>query len=78
MGYVLLVPIVGYLPVTLVFVPLLTWRMGYRSPRMLWISVAFAVVVVLVFKGLLSVRIPGALLYEYLPGPLRSFAILYL
>lgn len=78
MGYVLLVPIVGYLPVTLVFVPLLSWRMGYRSPRMLWISIAFAIAVVLVFKGLLSVRIPGALLYEYLPGPLRSFAILYL
>jgi hypothetical protein len=40
--------------------------------------VGFAIAVVLVFKGLLSVRIPGALLYEYLPGPLRSFAILYL
>lgn len=78
MGYVLLVPIIGYLPVTLVFVPLLTRRMGYRSPRMMWISAGFAIAVVLVFKGLLSVRIPGALLYEYLPGPLRSFAILYL
>ena len=78
MAYVLLVPLVGYLPVTLVFVPLLTWRMGYRSRLMLWTSAGFAFAVVLVFKGLLSVKIPGALLYEYLPGSLRSFAILYL
>ncbi|MFY0309023.1 tripartite tricarboxylate transporter TctB family protein [Leisingera sp. D0M16] len=78
MGYVLLVPIIGYLPVTLVFVPLLSWRMGYRSPFMLWTSAVFAVAVVVLFKALLSVKIPGAMLYEYLPGSLRSFFILYL
>lgn len=78
MGYVLLVPVIGYLPVTLVFVPLLSWRMGYRSPFMLWTSAVFAVVVVVLFKAFLSVKIPGALLYEYLPGSLRSFFILYL
>ena len=38
MGYVVLVPLIGYLPVTLVFVPLLAWRMGYRSPQMMAIS----------------------------------------
>jgi hypothetical protein len=42
MAYVLVVPVVGYLPATLVFVPLLTWRMGYRAPRMLWIAAGFA------------------------------------
>ncbi|WP_264210897.1 tripartite tricarboxylate transporter TctB family protein [Leisingera thetidis] len=78
MGYVLLVPIIGYLPVTLVFVPLLCWRMGYRSRLMLWTSAAFAVAVVVLFKAFLSVKIPGAMLYEYLPGSLRSFFILYL
>lgn len=74
MAYVLLVPLIGYLPVTLVFVPLLSWRMGYRRPLILWISAGFAVAVVVLFKTLLSVKIPGALLYEYLPGALRSFS----
>ncbi|MBE1283877.1 MAG: tripartite tricarboxylate transporter TctB family protein [Rhodobacteraceae bacterium] len=78
MGYVVAVPIIGYLPVTLIFVPALSWRMGYRTRFMLGISVVFAVAVVVLFKGLLSVKIPGALLYEYLPGGLRSFFILYL
>ena len=78
MGYVLLVPVIGYLPVTMAFVPLLCWRMGYRSRFMLWAGVAFAVIVVVLFKGFLSVKIPGALIYEYLPGALRSFFILYL
>ena len=78
MAYVLLVPVLGYLPVTLVFVPLLSWRMGYRSPQMMMISAGFAVFIVLFFKGVLAVRIPGAVLYEYLPDAWRSFAILYL
>jgi hypothetical protein len=78
MAYVVLVPIIGYLPVTLVFVPALAWRMGYRSRRMLGISAVFAVSVVVLFKSFLSVKIPGGMLYEYLPGALRSFAILNL
>lgn len=78
MAYVVTVPILGYLPVTLIFVPALSWRMGYRSRFMMWISVAFAVFVVVLFKAFLSVKIPGGLIYEYLPGGLRSFFILYL
>ena len=78
MGYVLLVPIFGYLPVTMIFVPALAWRMGYRSRRMMGISVAFAFAVVVFFKSFLSVKIPGGMVYEYLPGALRSFAILNL
>ncbi len=76
MGYVLLVPIIGYLPVTMAFVPALIWRMGYRSKRLLWAGVVFAVLVVVLFKSVLQVKIPGAALYEYLPGALRSFFIL--
>lgn len=74
--YVWVVPIFGYLPVTLVFAPLLTWRLGYRSRRMLWISALFALLVVVLFKTMLQVKIPGGLIYEYLPGGLRSFFIL--
>lgn len=78
MAYVVLAPVIGYLPATLVFVPALSWRMGYRSRLMMMISVVFAVVVVVLFKTVLSVRIPGGLIYDYLPGALRSFFILYL
>lgn len=78
MGYVFLVPLIGYLPVTLAFVPLLARRMGYRSRFMMGICLGFAVAVVILFKGFLSVKIPGALLYEYLPSGMRSFFILYL
>ncbi|MEQ9694589.1 tripartite tricarboxylate transporter TctB family protein [Shimia sp. SDUM112013] len=76
LAYVLLVPILGYLPVTLVFMPLMSWRMGYREKHMLWISAGFGACVVILFKSLLDVKIPGAMVYEYLPGFLRSFFIL--
>lgn len=78
MAYVLIVPVLGYLPTTLIFVPALAWRMGYRSRRMISICVAFSFAVVIIFKSFLSVKIPGGMIYEYLPGALRSFAILNL
>ncbi|MBU2983009.1 tripartite tricarboxylate transporter TctB family protein [Lentibacter algarum] len=76
MGYVWLVPRLGYLPMTVLFMLGLAYRLGYRSRKMLWISAIFGVVVVVVFKGLLNVKIPGGAVYEYLPGALRSFFIL--
>lgn len=76
--YVWLVPILGYLPVTLVFAPALTWRMGYRNRRMLWLSALIGAAIVVVFKSLLQVKIPGAMIYEYLPDGVRTFFILYL
>jgi len=78
MMYVFLVPVIGYLPMTLILAPVLTYRVGYRSKGMLWASVGAGLVIVLVFKSFLQVKIPGAMLYEYLPGSLRSFMILYL
>jgi hypothetical protein len=76
MAYVWLVPLAGYLPVTLVFVPALLWRMGYRDRRLLWSGAGIGLITVVLFKSLLDVKIPGAALYEYLPGTLRSFFIL--
>ena len=76
MAYVLLVPILGYLPMSLIFVPLLALRMGYRGPRMMAISAGFALAVVVLFKVILAVRIPGGAVYEYLPDALRSVFIL--
>lgn len=76
MVYVFSVPLIGFLPCTLVFVVLLLWRCGYRDRRSMGLGAVFAVAVVVTFKGFLSVKIPGATLYEYLPGAVRSFFIL--
>lgn len=78
MGFVWVVPVIGFLPASTVFAPALTWRLGYRQRVFYVAAVVFAVAVVIVFKGLLSVRIPGGAVYEVLPGALRSFAILWL
>jgi hypothetical protein len=76
MAYVLAVPWIGYLPATLIVAPMLTFRVGYRSKRMLLSSVGMGLGVVLVFKTFLEVKIPGGAVYEYLPTTLRSFMIL--
>ena len=74
--YVVTVPIIGYLLATLMFMPLLSYRMGYRTRTPLLWSVAFGFGTVVLFKSFLSVKIPGGLIYEYLPSALRSFFIL--
>ncbi|WP_372884899.1 tripartite tricarboxylate transporter TctB family protein [Shimia sp.] len=76
LAYVALVPVLGYLPVTLVVLPVLVWRIGYRSRRMAGIAALFAVAVVVLFKALLDVKIPGAAVYDHLPEPLRGLFIL--
>ena len=79
MVYVLLVPRLGYLPATIVFTTALTFRLGYRGWRWMAAAVAFSVVVVLLFRGLLQVKIPSGALYDLLPpGPVRAFFLTYL
>ncbi|QFT59573.1 Tripartite tricarboxylate transporter TctB family protein [Sulfitobacter sp. THAF37] len=78
MAFVYLVPIVGFLPMSILFGCALVWRLGYRGAGYYWTAILFAVGMVTLFKGLLGVKIPGASLYEVLPGALRSFFILYL
>ena len=75
LAYAAIVPVIGYLPATLLVMPLLVWRLGLRSRAMMWASVAFAFGVVIFFKTLLSVRIPGGKLYDLLPPALRSFMV---
>jgi hypothetical protein len=76
LAYVLIVPWIGYLAATVIFMVLMTRRMGYRDRRMTWTAVIFAVAVVVLFKTFLQVKIPGGAVYELLPGALRSFFIL--
>lgn len=76
MIYVVAVPRVGYLPCTIIFTVLLALRMGYRKPSMLFYAGASGLGIVVIFKTILGVKIPGGALYEYLPDGLRSFMIL--
>lgn len=79
MAYVLLVPILGYLPATLVFTVTLTLRLGYRGWRWMLAAVVFGAAVVILFKTFLHVKIPSGAAYELLPpGALRSFFLTYL
>jgi hypothetical protein len=78
MVFVYAVPLIGFLPMSVAFACALTWRLGYRDWRMLLVAAVFAVVTVVVFKGFLGVRIPGAALYELLPAGPRGFFLQYL
>ena len=77
MVYVFLVPILGYLSVTLVFVVALVYRVGYRKANMYWSALAVGAAVVVVFKAFLQVKIPGSQIYEGLPDGLRNIMLLY-
>ncbi|EBA06869.1 tripartite tricarboxylate transporter TctB family protein [Sagittula stellata] len=77
-AYVTVMPVVGYLPATLILSVTLGIRLGYRSPRAIFASAGFAVAVVLVFRAGLGVRIPAGDLYDLLPPAIRSFAIMNL
>lgn len=79
MGYVTIVPLLGYLPSTIAFTLLLTLRLGYRGTRWMLAAVGGSAVVVLLFKGVLQVKIPAGAVYDVLPsGALRTFIMTYL
>ncbi|QUJ78226.1 tripartite tricarboxylate transporter TctB family protein [Sulfitobacter albidus] len=76
--YVLAVPRLGFLPVSLLVACALTWRLGYRTRGALALAAVFAVAITVVFKGLLGVNIPGGQIYDFLPGSIRTFFLVYL
>ncbi|MCC6008342.1 MAG: tripartite tricarboxylate transporter TctB family protein [Rhodobacteraceae bacterium] len=75
--YAWVVPLGGYLPTTILFALLLTWRAGYRERGLYLAAGGLSVAVVVIFKGFLGVRIPGGAVYEVLPPTLRNFMIVY-
>jgi len=77
MLYVLLVPWLGYLPATILFTLSLSYRLGYRGARRLGGAVAVGVAIVVVFKSLLQVKVPGGQIYEALPDGARAFMLTY-
>ncbi|MEN8741556.1 MAG: tripartite tricarboxylate transporter TctB family protein [Phaeobacter gallaeciensis] len=76
--YVVIVPLCGYLPTTVLFTLFLALRAGFRGWRALVLAAVFGAVTALVFRGFLQVKIPAGLLYDQLPDPIRSFALVYL
>ena len=77
MIYVIIVPQLGYLPSTILFAVALSYRLGYRNGKYIGSAVVFAVAVVVVFKSLLQVKVPGGSAYEFLPGSLRAIFLTY-
>ncbi len=75
--YAMVVPILGYLPTTVIFAISLAIRVGYRSRFTLLSAGAAALVIVVLFKSLLQVRLPAGQIYQYLPDGLRQFMLTY-
>ena len=78
MAYVLAVPWIGYLTATVVLGLLLTFRLGYREKFFYIAIIATTIGIVVIFKSLLLVKIPGGAVYEYFPDAIRNFLILKL
>ena len=77
MAYVLIVPYLGYLPSTIIFISILTLRVGYRDLKFMGAAVAVGFAVVVIFKSLLQVKVPGGQIYEFLPDGIRAFMLTY-
>jgi hypothetical protein len=76
-GYAFVVPYLGYLPATLGFALILTFRMGYRSRAALLGAGAAAIAIVLIFKTFLQVKLPAGQIYNALPDGLRQIMLTY-
>ena len=75
--YAAIMPVLGYLPATIVFAVLLTLRAGYRSRTALLSAAASAVAIVLLFKTFLQVKLPAGQIYESLPDGIRQIMLTY-
>jgi hypothetical protein len=76
MAYVWAIPLTGYLTATLIFCPVLTYRLGYRG-RNIWLAAGFGLFVVLFFKSAMNVKIPGGAIYELAPEGIRYILLRY-
>ena len=76
--YVYLVPLAGYVPMTVLTAVLLSYRVGYRGRSAVGAAVLLALAIVLIFRVLLQVKIPGGAVYEYFPEGIRLFMLTYM
>ena len=73
--YVYIIRWVGYLMATLLFMPALSLRVGFRGVRWMTTAVLIGLVIVLLFRTGLQVRLPEGYIYGYLPPEFRNFMI---
>ena len=76
-GYVFLVPILGYLPASVLIAVALVLRLGLRSLRWVAWAIVLSFGIVLVFRVLLRVNVPGGAVYHWLPSGLSNFMLTY-
>jgi len=76
MVYVSAIPLIGYLPATLIFCVLLSIRVGYRGKTLIWAAI-FGLAVVLFFKSAMNVKIPSGAIYDYAPDSIRYILLRY-
>jgi hypothetical protein len=74
--YVIAIPLIGYLLATILFCSGLALRLGYRGLAV-GTAAVFGFMVVLFFKTIMNVKIPGGALYELAPEQLRYFLLRY-
>ena len=78
LAYVWIVPLLGYLPSTVLFAIFLALRSGFRDFRSIALAALFGLTVTIIFRAFLQVKIPAGALYEYLPDAIRVLALTYL
>ena len=78
LGYVFLVPQIGYLLASVMVAVMLTLRVGFRGKRWVFQSTLLAVGIVVVFRVVLNVRLPAGEIYHLLPEPLSNFMLTWL
>ncbi len=76
-AYAAVVPIIGYLPATVLIAVLLTLRAGYGDRQILLAALVSAIAIVVLFKSFLQVKLPAGQVYEYLPDGLRQIMLTY-
>ncbi len=71
--YIWLLSLIGYFLSSLIFILLLSWRVGLRSKTWMLIALLFAITLVALFRWGLGVWVPQADLYELFPKDMRIF-----
>ena len=72
-GYIWLLGLIGYFLASLLFILVLSWRVGLRSARWLLMGLLFAIALVAMFRWALGVWVPPAELYGLFPKDIRIF-----
>ena len=76
--YTFSITVLGYLISTLIFAVFLTYRLGYRTKKWIFISLFSSFIVVLIFRTILQIKTPVNIwLYQYLPENIEIFMKIY-